>query len=94
MRIAFLGLGIMGSPMAINLTRAGHQVIGYNRSPVRAAALVDADGTTADSIAAAVRGADARPHAQFGLLERHARGQGADIDRCLHLTRTIDDRCC
>jgi 2-hydroxy-3-oxopropionate reductase len=55
--IAFIGLGIMGSPMAVNIARAGHEVVGYNRSPARAADLVDAGGTAADSIAAAVQGA-------------------------------------
>ena len=33
MQIAFLGLGIMGSPMARNLAKAGHQVTGWNRTP-------------------------------------------------------------
>jgi 3-hydroxyisobutyrate dehydrogenase/2-hydroxy-3-oxopropionate reductase len=33
MRIAFLGLGIMGRPMAANLVRAGHQVTVWNRTP-------------------------------------------------------------
>ncbi|MDT2005888.1 2-hydroxy-3-oxopropionate reductase [Rhodococcus opacus] len=56
--IAFIGLGIMGSPMAVHLAKAGHQVVGYNRSPERTAALVDAGGTVADSIAKAVAGAD------------------------------------
>jgi 2-hydroxy-3-oxopropionate reductase len=56
--IAFIGLGIMGSPMAVNLARAGHQVTGYNRSPERAAALVNAGGAAADSIATAVRDTD------------------------------------
>src|SRR6266536_5777512 len=32
MRIAFLGLGIMGRPMASNLVRAGHEVAVWNRS--------------------------------------------------------------
>ena len=31
--IAFIGLGIMGSPMAVHLQNAGHDVAGYNRSP-------------------------------------------------------------
>ena len=31
--IAFIGLGIMGSPMACHLAQAGHTVIGYDRSP-------------------------------------------------------------
>jgi 2-hydroxy-3-oxopropionate reductase len=56
--IAFIGLGIMGSPMAINLVKAGHQVIGYNRSPERAKDLVAAGGKAADSIANAVAEAD------------------------------------
>ncbi|KXF48460.1 2-hydroxy-3-oxopropionate reductase [Rhodococcus sp. SC4] len=56
--IAFIGLGIMGSPMAVHLAKAGHQVVGYNRSPERTAALVEAGGTAADSIAKAVGGAD------------------------------------
>jgi 3-hydroxyisobutyrate dehydrogenase len=34
--IAFLGLGVMGYPMAGHLARAGHAVSVYNRSPERA----------------------------------------------------------
>ena len=33
MRVAFLGLGIMGRPMAVNLAKAGHEVTGWNRTP-------------------------------------------------------------
>jgi 3-hydroxyisobutyrate dehydrogenase len=36
-RIAFLGLGVMGAPMAGHLARAGHRVTVYNRSAARAA---------------------------------------------------------
>jgi 3-hydroxyisobutyrate dehydrogenase len=36
-RVAFLGLGTMGYPMAGHLARAGHAVTAYNRSPARAA---------------------------------------------------------
>ena len=56
--IAFIGLGIMGSPMACHLARAGHTVIGYNRSPEKTAALVEAGGTAADSVEQAVKDAD------------------------------------
>jgi 3-hydroxyisobutyrate dehydrogenase len=35
-RVAFLGLGIMGEPMAANLVRAGFEVIVWNRTPTRA----------------------------------------------------------
>lgn len=56
--VAFIGLGIMGLPMAINLTKAGFNVTGYNRSPQKVAELVAAGGTGATSIAQAVAGAD------------------------------------
>ena len=57
-KIAFIGLGIMGSPMAGHLAKAGHHVVGYNRSPERTKALVEAGGTAADSIAEAVADAE------------------------------------
>lgn len=56
--IAFIGLGIMGSPMAVHLAEAGHNVVGYNRRPEKAKPLVDAGGRAADSIAEAVAVAD------------------------------------
>ena len=37
-RVAFLGLGVMGYPMAGHLSRAGHQVTVYNRSAAKAQA--------------------------------------------------------
>ena len=56
--IAFIGLGIMGSPMAVHLAKAGHQVVGYNRTPEKTVPLVEAGGRAAESIADAVRGAE------------------------------------
>ncbi len=56
--VAFIGLGIMGKPMAINLVKAGFDVVGYNRSRPAVDALVDAGGRGADSIAQAVENAD------------------------------------
>jgi 2-hydroxy-3-oxopropionate reductase len=56
--IAFIGLGIMGSPMSAHLARAGHTVAGFNRTPGRAGELVEAGGREADSLADAVREAD------------------------------------
>ena len=56
--IAFIGLGIMGSPMAVHLANAGHSVAGFNRTPERAAPLVDAGGRAATSIADAVTDAE------------------------------------
>tara|TARA_A100001391_G_scaffold66729_3_gene42509 strand:- start:98899 stop:99825 length:927 start_codon:yes stop_codon:yes gene_type:complete len=37
-KVAFLGLGVMGAPMAAHLARAGHQVTVYNRTASRAEA--------------------------------------------------------
>ena len=39
-RVAFLGLGVMGHPMAGHLARAGHSVTVYNRTPAKAQAWV------------------------------------------------------
>jgi 2-hydroxy-3-oxopropionate reductase len=56
--IAFIGLGIMGSPMAVHLAKAGHDVVGYNRTPDKTKPLVDAGGRAATSVADAVSGAE------------------------------------
>ncbi len=56
--LAFIGLGNMGLPMAINLLRAGHEVRGYDLSPGAMAALRDAGGVPAQSVADAARGAE------------------------------------
>jgi len=54
MRVAFLGLGIMGRPMASNLVKAGHEVSVWNRSAGR-----EVEGArTAVSPAEAARGAE------------------------------------
>lgn len=56
--IAFIGLGIMGLPMAGHLIDAGHRVVGHNRTPDRIAALVERGGTAAKSAAEAACEAD------------------------------------
>ncbi|MFI0151778.1 2-hydroxy-3-oxopropionate reductase [Streptomyces lydicus] len=101
--IGFLGLGIMGGPMAVNLARAGHTVTGWNRSPGRADALVAAGGKEAGSIAEAVRDADvvitmvpASPQVEAvtygpdGILE-NARGGALLIDHSSITPRTSVD---
>ena len=63
-RIAFLGLGVMGAPMAGHLARRGHRVTGYNRTAARAEAWRDRlateglDVATAATPAAASAGQD------------------------------------
>jgi 3-hydroxyisobutyrate dehydrogenase len=57
-RIAFVGLGTMGAAMAANLRRAGFPVTVWNRTPGRAAALLELGATEAPTPAAAARAAD------------------------------------
>ena len=58
-RVAFLGLGTMGFPMAGHLARAGHRVTVYNRSDAKANAWVaQHGGSSAPTPAAAARGAE------------------------------------
>jgi 2-hydroxy-3-oxopropionate reductase len=56
--VAFIGLGIMGGPMAANLVTAGFDVVGYNRSPEKVKELVEKGGRGAEDVASAVREAD------------------------------------
>jgi 2-hydroxy-3-oxopropionate reductase len=53
--VGFIGLGIMGGPMAANLVRAGFDVIGYNRSSARTDRLVEVGGRAAATVPDAVR---------------------------------------
>ena len=58
-KLAFLGLGVMGYPMAGHLARAGHEVTVYNRSPAKADAWRNEyRGRTARTPAEAARGAE------------------------------------
>ena len=58
-RVAFLGLGVMGFPMAGHLVRAGHAVTVYNRTATKAAAWVaEYGGQSAATPKAAAMGAD------------------------------------
>jgi 2-hydroxy-3-oxopropionate reductase len=56
--VGFIGLGIMGGPMAANLVEAGFEVVGYNRSPDPGRRLEERGGRGADSLAAAVAEAE------------------------------------
>lgn len=59
-RVAFLGLGTMGSGMAQTLLRGGFEVVGFDPSAAARGAFVsDAGGTAAETAADAMRGAAA-----------------------------------
>jgi 3-hydroxyisobutyrate dehydrogenase-like beta-hydroxyacid dehydrogenase len=59
MRVSFIGLGVMGYPMAGYLSRAGHQVTVYNRTALIATSWCkEFEGSSAETAAAASKGAD------------------------------------
>ena len=58
-KVAFLGLGVMGFPMAGHLARAGHDVQVYNRSPEKSFAWArEYDGNAHTGVSSAVEGCD------------------------------------
>ncbi|MFC9231903.1 2-hydroxy-3-oxopropionate reductase [Streptomyces decoyicus] len=86
-KIAWIGLGIMGSPMAENLIKAGYTVTGYTLEADKLERLAAAGGTAATSVAEAVADADviitmvpASPHVEAlaygpdGILAHARRG--------------------
>src|SRR5260221_1646538 len=73
-KIAFLGLGQMGAPMATRLLQAGHELVVWNRTPDRAKPLAAGGATVAGSPAEAGAGATlaitmvATPEALTGVV--------------------------
>ncbi len=57
--IAFIGLGHMGAPMALNLVKAGHDLLVYDLAPAAVQTLAQAGAKPAASAAEAVRSAEA-----------------------------------
>ena len=59
MKVAFIGLGVMGFPMAGHLAAAGHEVTVFNRSPEKARNWIEKHkGAMAETAAQAARGAE------------------------------------
>jgi 2-hydroxy-3-oxopropionate reductase len=91
-KIGFIGLGIMGSPMAGHLVKAGYDVTGYDLVANGMAALEAAGGRRAASIADAVEGAPivitmlpADPHVEAVVL-----GEGGVFEHIKPGTLFID----
>ncbi|WP_315832156.1 3-hydroxyisobutyrate dehydrogenase [Bradyrhizobium prioriisuperbiae] len=57
-KVAFIGLGNMGGPMAANLVKAGHQVTGFDLVPASLDAAKASGVTIAGSAAESVKGAE------------------------------------
>ncbi|MFE0151651.1 NAD(P)-dependent oxidoreductase [Nonomuraea sp. NPDC059007] len=58
MRVAWIGTGLMGEPMARRVLEAGHRVTVFNRTPARTADLASRGADVAGSVAAAVAGSE------------------------------------
>ncbi|HVW69398.1 MAG TPA: NAD(P)-binding domain-containing protein, partial [Steroidobacteraceae bacterium] len=58
MKLAFIGLGNMGGPMAVNLLRAGHGVRAFDLAPVALETARSAGAVVCSSAAEAVESAD------------------------------------
>ena len=58
-KLAFLGLGQMGAPMAARLLAAGHELTVWNRTAARSASFVARGARVAATPAEAARGAEA-----------------------------------
>jgi len=76
MKIAFIGLGIMGKPMAKNLLKAGHQLFVYDRNAATLEEMQSFGATVCESSAATVKDVDLvitmlpnSPHVKSVMLE-------------------------
>ena len=76
MKIAFIGLGIMGKPMAKNLLKAGHQLRVYDRNTATLEEMKEAGATICGSSSETVEGVDLvltmlpnSPHVKSVMLE-------------------------
>lgn len=78
MTVGFVGLGIMGLPMAGHLARAGHRVVVYNRSRRGRAEALAFGARVADSPADCARGAEALITMVTGPADVRAVMDGAD----------------
>lgn len=59
MKIGFIGVGVMGGPMVLNLMKKGFDVSVYTRTKAKAQAVIDAGAHWCDTVAEAARGRDA-----------------------------------
>ena len=75
--IGFIGLGNMGAPMASNLVKAGHRVVGYDVNASAVQALAPAGVQQARSAAEAARGAQ-----PYGRTSDSVQTSSPRIARC------------
>ena len=75
-RVGFIGLGIMGRPMAKNLMTAGYPLVVHNRTGAKAAELVKAGATAVGSPRDVRRAKRHRVHDAAGVRGRRAHRLG------------------
>ena len=78
-RVAFLGLGVMGGPMAGHLAQAGHQVTVYNRTPAKSQAWLDEFATTPSPLGAHAHAATPAAAAALADIVFCCVGNDADL---------------
>ena len=59
MKIGFIGVGVMGGPMVLNLMKKGFEVAIYTRTKEKAQYVIDAGAVWCDTVAEAAKGRDA-----------------------------------
>ena len=91
-RVGFIGLGIMGAPMAANLLKAGFEVTVWNRSPSRTKPLIDAgaNGAASPAEVAAASEVTISCVTNSGDVEEVALGDGGVIEGAPAGTAYID----
>ena len=79
MKIAFVGLGVMGAPMAGHLVAAGHEVVGFNRSAGKTTAWAEKYGGQGVESVARPSGGRAGDHRPM-RRSRFRRSRGCRLD--------------
>src|SRR5579862_7283359 len=94
MNLAFIGLGKMGTGIAHNLLRAGHNLTVYNRSAEKAQTLAGEGARVANSPAEACRDAEAvmtmvaDDHALEEVLFGRDGASAAMKEHCVHISHS------
>ena len=78
-RVAFLGLGVMGGPMAGHLAKAGHQVTVYNRTSAKSQAWLDEFAATPSPLGAHAHAATPAAAAALADIVFCCVGNDADL---------------
>ena len=97
MKVGFIGLGIMGKPMAKNLLKAGHEVCVNDFHPESVAELVEAGATSAATNAEVAKDVEVvitmvpnSPNVRAALLEKDGVIDGASSDTVIIDMSSID----